>query len=168
MMSSTRTDLLQVIADLCRIDPKMRFGQLICNLASLVDLTPEATWTVEDGPLLAEARDHLESQILRLGSPTTHLPADPTRFELLAAIREYVDRCPGAPFGRVVADLVASSKEPMSDIDRAGAIWDVEDEELLATIRHHLASYSSPAEKDPNPAASAPTVSSDHPTSTNP
>jgi hypothetical protein len=138
MTSSTRTELLQVIADLCRIDPKMRFGQLICNLASLVDLTPEATWTVEDGPLLAEAKDHLESQIRRLGDPSVHPPEDPIRLELLTAIRACVDHCPGVPLGRVVADLVASSKAPTSDIAWAGAIWDVEDEELLATIRHYL------------------------------
>ncbi|HEX8203151.1 MAG TPA: hypothetical protein VF590_21930 [Isosphaeraceae bacterium] len=168
MTASTRAELLQVIADLARIDPKMRIGQLFCNLASLVEMTPEATWTVEDGALLAEAKDHLESQIRRLGVPSLHPSTDPTRVAILEAIRGCADRRPGVPLGRVVADLVTSSRGRMPVIDRAGVIWDIEDDDLLATVRSQAGPPSGPNVKTPDPLTRDSPLSSDHPAASNP
>ena len=43
-MTSSRTELLRVLAETSEIHPTMRFGQIVANLASLVDLSPGAVW----------------------------------------------------------------------------------------------------------------------------
>jgi hypothetical protein len=130
----------------------MRFGQLVSNLAGFVEMRPEAVWMIEDQPLYTMAEDFLRSQIERLdlaGAPRLN---DPGRLDLLAAIEEYGERYPELPIGRLIADLVALFKEPTSVQDWSGTIWDIEDQELLDTVRTQLARQS------------LPTVPSDHPT----
>jgi hypothetical protein len=60
MITSTRQQLLAVLAELSTACPEMRFGQLIANLSTLAKgLSPEGLWDVEDEELLSAAREQL-------------------------------------------------------------------------------------------------------------
>ena len=60
MTSSTRQELLSILAELSIACPEMRFGQLIANLSTLAKrLSAEGLWDVEDEELLAAARKQL-------------------------------------------------------------------------------------------------------------
>jgi hypothetical protein len=57
MIPENRVALFEALAELCRQYPNWRFGQLVSNVAGWADLD---TWDIEDGQLLAAARDHLD------------------------------------------------------------------------------------------------------------
>jgi hypothetical protein len=61
MITSTRQELLQVIAEISEFVPEVRLGQLIANLSCLAP-GPFAgsVWDVEDEEMLEGARQHLE------------------------------------------------------------------------------------------------------------
>ncbi len=60
MTSSIRQELLDVLTELSKVCPEMRFGQLIANLATLArGLSAEGLWDAEDEELLAAARQQL-------------------------------------------------------------------------------------------------------------
>lgn len=60
MTSTSRTELLAVLAELSDICPEMRFGQLIANLATLArGLGIEAIWDADDEEMLAAAKEQL-------------------------------------------------------------------------------------------------------------
>jgi hypothetical protein len=151
MTTPIRRDLFRLLAHLCEVFPSMRFGQLVSNLAGFVEMTPEAVWTIEDQPLLAMAEELLKGQVERLDLGGPPPLTDQIRLDLIAAIQEYGERFPDVPTGRLIADLVALFKEPTSVQDWAGTIWDVEDQDLLDTVRTRLAHRS---------------TSSDYPTAT--
>lgn len=65
------------------------------------------------------------------------------RQELLHLLEELSECCPEVRFGQLVVNLSYLAKGPTNE-----AIWDVEDEELLAAARRHL-------EERKNQAASA-------------
>ena len=56
------------------------------------------------------------------------------RRDLMHVIEELSECCPAIRFGQLIANLSYLAKEPTNE-----AIWDVEDEELLAAARKHLA-----------------------------
>lgn len=56
------------------------------------------------------------------------------RQEILHLLEELSDCCPEVRFGQLIANLSYLAKGPSNE-----AIWDVEDEELLAAARKHLA-----------------------------
>lgn len=56
MSSSDRTELIDVIAELCRRYPNWRFGQLVANVAGWADVDQ---WDIDDEQLLEAARNHL-------------------------------------------------------------------------------------------------------------
>jgi hypothetical protein len=58
----------------------------------------------------------------------------PERTELLAGLRELGERLPEMRLGQLIANLavVARGTEP-------GAVWDVEDDELLRAVQWQLA-----------------------------
>ena len=56
-----------------------------------------------------------------------------TRQEILHILSELSERCPEVRFGQLVANLSYLAKGPANE-----AIWDMEDEELLAAARRHL------------------------------
>ena len=61
MKTTTRSDLLGVIAELSEAAPDLRLGQLIANLATLaVGAKVEAVWDAEDDDLLDAARRLLD------------------------------------------------------------------------------------------------------------
>ena len=58
---------------------------------------------------------------------------DPTRHEILRLLEQLSEREPDVRFGQLIANLavVARGAEP-------SAVWDMEDEELLAAARRQL------------------------------
>jgi hypothetical protein len=56
-----------------------------------------------------------------------------TRKNLLAALAEISEQYPDWRFGQLIANLAVWCRDATP-----GAIWDIEDEELLAAIRNHL------------------------------
>ena len=55
------------------------------------------------------------------------------REEILRVLSELSELCPEVRFGQLMANLSYLAKGPAN-----GAIWDLEDEELLAAARKHL------------------------------
>ena len=58
----------------------------------------------------------------------------PVRKEILHILEELSHRCPEVRFGQLIVNLSYLAKGPTNE-----ATWDVEDEELLAAARKHLA-----------------------------
>jgi hypothetical protein len=56
----------------------------------------------------------------------------------MRALAEFGDRYAELRFGQMVANLVTMYQRPATQQEWAAAVWDIEDEELLATIREHL------------------------------
>jgi hypothetical protein len=60
-MTTTRSQLLEVLAELSEACPEMRMGQLVANLATLArGAVAEAIWDAEDDELLEAARRQAE------------------------------------------------------------------------------------------------------------
>ena len=59
---------------------------------------------------------------------------DTTRREILRTLEELSETCPEYRFGQMIANLAFLARG-----DAEGAIWDMEDEELLASAQKHLA-----------------------------
>jgi hypothetical protein len=57
----------------------------------------------------------------------------PIRREILQVLAELSECCPDVRLGQLIANLSYLAKGPTNE-----AIWDVEDEELLAAARKHL------------------------------
>jgi hypothetical protein len=62
---------------------------------------------------------------------------DPTRKEVLRALEELSETCPEYRFGQMIANLTMLARG-----DSEGALWDMEDEELLAAARKHLKGWN--------------------------
>jgi hypothetical protein len=56
------------------------------------------------------------------------------RGEILRLLEKVSELCPEVRFGQLIANLSYLAKGPTN-----GAIWDMEDEELLAAVKQHLA-----------------------------
>ena len=61
----------------------------------------------------------------------------PARREVLQALVELSEACPEYRFGQMIANLAMMARG-----DADGAIWDMEDEELLTAARKHLADWN--------------------------
>jgi hypothetical protein len=60
-MTDSRRDLLQVLAQISELDPHVRLGQLLTNLATMArGPKPESVWDGEDEELLAAGERLLE------------------------------------------------------------------------------------------------------------
>jgi hypothetical protein len=62
---------------------------------------------------------------------------DSARREVLRALEELSEACPDYRFGQLIANLAMLARG-----DAEGAIWEMEDEELLAAARKHLADWN--------------------------
>jgi hypothetical protein len=58
---------------------------------------------------------------------------DPVRTELLARLDELSRACPEMRFGQLIANLAVAARGTESS-----AVWDMEDEELLAAVNWQL------------------------------
>ena len=63
---------------------------------------------------------------------------NPNREELLAALADMTVMYPEWRLGQMIDNLVCWAKQPKTPEEAAGAGWDIEDEELLITIKDHL------------------------------
>jgi hypothetical protein len=62
---------------------------------------------------------------------------EPTRKDVLQILGELSEACPDYRFGQMIANLAMLARG-----DAEGAVWDMEDEELLAAARKHLEDWS--------------------------
>jgi hypothetical protein len=61
---------------------------------------------------------------------------EPVRRELLNALEELSEVCPEYRFGQMIANLAMLARG-----DEESSVWNVEDRELIATARKHLADW---------------------------
>jgi len=69
------------------------------------------------------------------------------RQEILQVLSELSESCPAVRFGQLIANLSYLAKGPTNE-----AIWDLEDEELLAAARKHLEDWRKKAAPQPDKA----------------
>ena len=62
---------------------------------------------------------------------------DPVRSEVLRVLGELSETCPEYRFGQMIANLAMLARG-----DAEGALWDLEDEELLTAARKHLSDWN--------------------------
>jgi hypothetical protein len=62
---------------------------------------------------------------------------DPVRKDVLRALEELSKTCPDYQFGQMIANLTMLARG-----DADGALWDMEDEELLTAARKHLSDWN--------------------------
>jgi hypothetical protein len=58
---------------------------------------------------------------------------DPARKDVLSLLEELSETCPEYRLGQMIANLAMMARG-----DAEGALWDMEDEELLAAAQEHL------------------------------
>jgi hypothetical protein len=56
--------------------------------------------------------------------------------EILRVLSELVEQCPDVRFGQLMVNLSCIARGPTPE-----AVWDMEDDELLAATRAHLGDY---------------------------
>jgi hypothetical protein len=56
--------------------------------------------------------------------------------EILRALSELVEHCPDVRFGQLIVNLSCIARGPNPE-----AVWDMEDDELLAAVKSHLEDY---------------------------
>jgi hypothetical protein len=56
--------------------------------------------------------------------------------DILRALAELVEHCPDIRFGQLIANLSCIARGPTPE-----AIWDMEDDELLAAAKSHIQDY---------------------------
>jgi hypothetical protein len=62
---------------------------------------------------------------------------DAVRKDVIRVLEELSETCPEYRFGQMIANLTMLARG-----DADGALWDLEDEELLAAARKHLADWN--------------------------
>jgi hypothetical protein len=62
---------------------------------------------------------------------------DPVRREVLRVLEELSETCPEYRFGQMIANLTMLARG-----DADGALWEMEDEELLTAARKHLTDWN--------------------------
>jgi hypothetical protein len=61
------------------------------------------------------------------------------RQDVLRSLAELVEHCPDIRFGQLIANLAVIARGPTPE-----AVWDMEDDELLAAAKSHLEDYERP------------------------
>lgn len=66
MTNTTPQDLLRMLSEISKLSPDVRFGQLLANLAFLVEARAgKSIWDVEDSELLQVMEEH-RTELARL------------------------------------------------------------------------------------------------------
>ena len=133
MSPPVSAELLATLAELGRLYPDMRFGQLLEMIALLSsDETPHAPSSVQDERLLEAAVAHRLHRLKQLGVERSSLlqrPIAAVRNDLLQVLHELHHQHPDRQIGQLVANLAERS---------AASLYDTEDEDLLAVVQQHL------------------------------
>jgi hypothetical protein len=70
MISATRREALDVLAELCELSPDVRLGQLMAHVGFLgQDQTERSLWDIDDEQLLAVLYRHREELVSRTPDP---------------------------------------------------------------------------------------------------
>ncbi len=56
--------------------------------------------------------------------------------EILRSLAELVEHCPDVRFGQLIVNLSCIARGPSAE-----AVWDMEDDELLAATKSHIQDY---------------------------
>jgi hypothetical protein len=130
MSTETCNPLLGTLAELSRLYPEMRFGQLIEMVALLSsEETPISVAEVDDDRFVSTASHHLRVRGQQLKIENGSLQGRPlpaSRTELLDLLQRVCERHRDWRFGPLVEHLAASS---------GSSLYDAEDEQLLAAAR---------------------------------
>ena len=62
--------------------------------------------------------------------------ANDRKQEILCVLSELVEHCPDVRFGQLIANLACIARGPTPE-----AVWDMDDDELLAATKSHLKDY---------------------------
>ena len=130
MSTETGMPLMGTLAELSRLYPEMRFGQLLEMVALLSsEETPMSVAEVDDDRLISTASQHVRVRRNQLeienSSLQDHpLPESPT--ELLDALQRVCTRHPHWRFGPLAEHLATTS---------GSSLYDAEDEQLIAAGR---------------------------------
>ncbi len=134
MSTETCNPLRDALADLCRLYPDMRFGQLIEMVALLSsEETPRRAAEVEDDRFLNTASHHIRARRQRGKTEDGSMqnrPLPNSRIELLDLLQWVRERHQDWRFGQLVEHLATSS---------GSCLYDAEDEQLIAASRSDLA-----------------------------
>lgn len=126
MSAATREQLLNVLAEFGECYPDWRFGQMVSNLSSWVN---NESWAdVDDGPLLAVTRRHLNKRFGNVSRKAEAISAAScsTRCELIQALKQLGSQTPDWQLARLVSRLAA-----LAHVN----VYDIEDEQLLETAQ---------------------------------
>lgn len=127
MSTETCTPLMGTLAELSRLYPEMRFGQLIEMIALLSsEETPRSVAEIDDDRLISTASQHVRVRRNQLNRPLQDHPLPRTRTELLDALQRVCERHPDGHLGPLVEHLATSS---------GSSLYDAEDEQLIAAAR---------------------------------
>jgi hypothetical protein len=69
---------------------------------------------------------------------------EPTRADILRKLEQISDLAPDVRFGQLIANLAFLAAGPWDQ-----TLWDLEDEQLLAAVRQHLADLANRERKSP-------------------
>ena len=134
MSVHARQDLLDALQELSALNPEMRYGQWIANLApAALGGAVEAIWDVEDDELLAAAQQPLTY----FRATRQESSISPTRRELIQLIGE-LSTCCDWRFGQLIANLATAARLPYERHGFPEAAYDAEDHELLPAARNLL------------------------------
>jgi hypothetical protein len=134
MNTETSSPLVDVLAELSRLYPEMRFGQLVEMIALLSsEETPMSADEVDDERFVEAAFRHMSFRRQHVGiedgrPQDHHLPGP--RAELLDLILRGCERHPDWRFGFLAGHLAACS---------GSRLYDAEDEQLIEAARRELA-----------------------------
>jgi hypothetical protein len=130
--TETCNPLMGALAELSRLYPEMRFGQLI----EMIDLlsseeTPMSAAEVDDDRFISTASHHMRVRRHQLkieNRPLHDRPLPESRTELLEVLRRVCEHHRDWRFGPLVEHLATSSES---------SLYDVEDEQLIVAARSY-------------------------------
>jgi hypothetical protein len=132
MSTETCNPLMDALAELSRLYPEMRFGQLVQMIALFAsEETPMSAAEVEDDRFVDSAAHHMRvrrDQLMVETTPPQDRALPESRTELLDVLQRAWERHRDYGFGPLVQHLANSS---------GSNLYDVEDEQLLAAARSY-------------------------------
>jgi hypothetical protein len=124
--------LMDALAELSRLYPELRFGQLVEMIALLAsEEAPMRAAEVEDDRFVDFAAHHVRvrrDQLMIETTPAQDSALPESRTELLDVLQRAWERHRGYGFGPLVEHLASSS---------GSDLYDVEDEQLIAAARSY-------------------------------